>query len=667
MSQDSKAGRTAEQHRTQATPQGINYLLVIAIDNYARKPLNNCVRDVKSFVEIVTQRYNVEEQHIIPLFDEAATADNIYQAFEDLLEKVQAHDNLIVYYSGHGDYHGRLKEGYWIPVDAETRAKYIANDTLKRYLREIRTRHTLIICDSCFSGTFAVKNVSNDYSPKALVQRYQDASRWVITSGSKQEVLDGVHGGHSPFAEALLAKMRTHGGNLSARSLGDAVISELAEKKIYQKPLSEAFDKEDHQGGMFVFFQKQNEAQEWITAEAADTAAAYHAFWKKYPNNSNAEEAFWLYAEKENSIEAFNKYLLQYRKGKYEIEAKKLLFSLEDDKIWGEALRKNTTIAYWAYLDIFENENGKYVKEAYQKVEAIAKPEEAISPTDIDIKQVQGTLLKLKPKHEEKISITTSAIKQSLEQEESLNFLYKPDLILVQGGSFKRGSYDYNNEQPIFEVTIQDFYIGKYPVTFKEYDAFCNLTNKEKPHDNGWGRDQLPVIYVNWYDATNYCNWLSEKTGKKYRLPTEAEWEYAARGGNHSKGYKYAGSNNLEEVGWFWKNSGDKRLIGDWNNEAIEKNNCQSRSVREKKPNELRIYQMSGNVWEWCEDIWHEDYFDAPKDGSAWIENVDFELRILRGGSWNSGDIECRVSNRNYNAPIEKYGYIGFRLVCEKD
>jgi formylglycine-generating enzyme required for sulfatase activity len=626
---------------------GTNWLLAIAIDEYVHKPLYNCVNDVKAFIELATQRYGIEEDRIIRLFNEAATADGIYGAFDDLFDKVKPQDNLILYYSGHGDYHGRWKEGYWIPFDAESRAKYIPNDSLKRYLREIRTRHTLIICDSCFSGTFAVKSAQEDYAPEALLERYQNASRWVITSGSKQEVLDGERGGHSPFANALLTKMRSHQGNLSARALGDYIISDLATKKMYQQPLSEAFDQLEHQGGLFVFFQKQTETQLWAATQAADTADAYYTFWQKYPENAHAEDALWQCACRENTIATYNHYLSHYRRGKFYAEAKKTLHQLEDEAAWKQALRRDTINAYWDYLDRFEDDGGKYVAEAHEKIKTKSEPKTPKNYPPTIIIPEKPTL-----------DIPQPTVKTPPREAGEL----EPEMIFVPGGTFKMGSNDNEREKPIHDVTVKDFYIGKYPVTFAEYDAYCEATKTEKPKDQGWGRDRRPVINVNWHDAQAYCKWLSKQTSKNYRLPSEAEWEYAARGGKQSKGFEYAGRNDLDQVGWFWENSGDKKLSGEWNTHKIIENNCKTRPVGEKKANELGIHDMSGNVWEWCEDLWHRNYKGALKDGSAWTSGGDQDSRVVRGGSWYIYVNFCRVSFRFRYRSVDRNHDIGFRL-----
>ena len=190
----------------------------------------------------------------------------------------------------------------------------------------------------------------------------------------------------------------------------------------------------------------------------------------------------------------------------------------------------------------------------------------------------------------------------------------------------------------------------------------------EKKKDASWKNpyfeqtDDHPVVCVSWYDAVAYCNWLSMREGLKaayrvrgnevewgltadgYRLPTEAEWEYGARGGKESKGFKYAGSNSAAEVGWYNANSGDKM-----------------HPVGQKIPNELGIYDMSGNVWEWCWDWYASDYY-AESPGPNPSGPSAGESRVLRGGSWNNNANNLRVANRNRNRPTNSNNNRGFRL-----
>ena len=242
-----------------------------------------------------------------------------------------------------------------------------------------------------------------------------------------------------------------------------------------------------------------------------------------------------------------------------------------------------------------------------------------------------------------------------------------PTMIAVKGGTFQLGSNEGNDdEKPIHRVTLNDFYIGKYELTVGQYLQFCTETNTnwpewlEKGNDYhvetgkdayyknlGYqrkGSENLPIVGVSWNDATAYCQWLSSKTNKNYRLPTEAEWEYAARGGNQSKGFTYSGSNTVGDVAWYTENSGSK-----------------THTVGTKGVNELGIYDMSGNVWEWCSDWYDENYYknsaaQNPKGAQSG------SLRVLRGGSWNDTDYYCRSSFRYWIDPVNRFIDVGFRL-----
>jgi len=269
------------------------------------------------------------------------------------------------------------------------------------------------------------------------------------------------------------------------------------------------------------------------------------------------------------------------------------------------------------------------------------------------------------------------------------------ELIYVEGGSFVMGDTwgdGFYNEEPTHKVELTyDFYIGKYETIFDEYDAFCEATGRSKPYDWGWGRGTRPVIKVSWWDAIAYCNWLSEGSelpvayrlmgevngGQMldangnvttditkvlgYRLPTEAEWEYAARGGKKSRRNMYAGSNNPDEVAWYWQNSGDKYLTGKWDIDRINKNNCRTHQVGTKASNELGLYDMSGNVWEWCSD-WYDSGYYAKSPTTNPYNYTPGSDRVLRGGSWYYNAMNTRVAFRNYDSPSNTFYYLGFRI-----
>ena len=221
-----------------------------------------------------------------------------------------------------------------------------------------------------------------------------------------------------------------------------------------------------------------------------------------------------------------------------------------------------------------------------------------------------------------------------------------PDMVDVPRGTFQMGSNSgENDEKPLHKVTVSNYSISKTEVTFEQYDKFCDDTGRGKPDDEGWGRGNRPVINVSWQDAVDYCKWMSIQTGNSYRLPTEAEWEYAARSGSKRTGSKYSGSNQLDAVGWYKNNSGFK-----------------THPVAQKKPNALGLYDMSGNVYEWCSD-WYGAYSSSPKTDPKGPKSGS--RHVIRGGSWDIVNYYCRVTNRLRNFPDDKHYYLGFRLVQE--
>ena len=236
---------------------------------------------------------------------------------------------------------------------------------------------------------------------------------------------------------------------------------------------------------------------------------------------------------------------------------------------------------------------------------------------------------------------------------------YVNSMVYVEGGAFTMGATSeqgddaFDEEKPAHEVTLSSYYIGQTEVTQELWEA---VMGSNPSYFKGAKR---PVEQVSWNDCQEFIRKLNEKTGKQFRLPTEAEWEYAARGGNHSKGYKYSGSNNIDDVAWYGDNSGDK-----------------THNVSTKKFNELGIYDMSGNVAEWCSDWYREDYYKStPNDnpqgpssgsdvnfcGGAREETSAEGFRVCRGGARITLAEYCRVSRRDCSEP-DNFGSIGLRL-----
>ena len=229
------------------------------------------------------------------------------------------------------------------------------------------------------------------------------------------------------------------------------------------------------------------------------------------------------------------------------------------------------------------------------------------------------------------------------------------NMIKVEGGTFTMGGTpeqggdpdDY--EYPTHQVTLSDYMIGETEVTQELWQAVMGTTIQEQAKKGMYNTslygvgNSYPMYYISWDECQTYITKLNQLTGKNFRLPTEAEWEYAARGGQKSKGYKYAGSNTLSDVAWYWDNSSNK-----------------THPVKQKQANELGLYDMSGNVWEWCQD-WFDSYSSnaqtnptGPSSGYS---------RVFRGGSMNYSAPGCRVARRDYSFSGDRSYYLGFRVV----
>lgn len=216
------------------------------------------------------------------------------------------------------------------------------------------------------------------------------------------------------------------------------------------------------------------------------------------------------------------------------------------------------------------------------------------------------------------------------------NMVYVEGGTFLMGGTVEQGTDISEREYPIHEVTVSDFYINKYEVTQEEWAAVMGENPSRFPNA------KHPIEQVSYRDCQRFIRKLNRLTKKKFRLPTEAEWEFAARGGKQSKGYKYAGSDDIREVAWIYENS-----------------NNSTHDVGMKQPNELNLYDMSGNVWEWCLDLLGDYRKDAQVNPKGAYSGAFY---VFRGGSWVNEPWYCRVATRNGNQPRIRSVNLGLRL-----
>ena len=218
------------------------------------------------------------------------------------------------------------------------------------------------------------------------------------------------------------------------------------------------------------------------------------------------------------------------------------------------------------------------------------------------------------------------------------------ELVLIKGGTFLMGSDEWQSEQPVHEVTLLDFYMGRYLVTNEDYGRFLEATGYREPDywgDRKYNQPHQPVVGVSWHDANQYAQWA------RLQLPSEAQWEYACRAGTPTRYNTGNSETDLDRAGWYEDNAGGRLY-----------------AVGIKVPNAFGLYDMHGNVWEWCQDHWHDNYEGAPADGCAWEDRTQGTLRVLRGGAWNYPAVACRTAARDWYFPGYRDRPFGFRLVC---
>lgn len=329
---------------------------------------------------------------------------------------------------------------------------------------------------------------------------------------------------------------------------------------------------------------------------------------------------------------------------KYQSQIQQLQEALRIEKTKKPAISDELVIQLNAQIQELETEKSelKLEKERLQEqlIQCFSKA--------VEIEALTEKLTKI----EHKLLSTTSFIsqpeKKKLEKQsdytENLPNGVKLDLIYISKGEFMMGSNEYGNEQLKHLVTISEpFYLGKYPITQGQYQA---VMGKNPSH---FGGENNPVDNVSWHDAVEFCQKLSHMTGKKYKLPSEAQWEYACRAGSTGEWFFGDDEDQLKDYAWYGYNSND-----------------QTRAIGQKKPNKLGLYDMYGNVCEWCEDNYMDNYEHAPRDGSAY-KNKSAMYVVLRGGCWSSIPRYCRSASRHYHKGEDRSFMNGFRVMCVVD
>ena len=693
--------------------KGKKYILTIGIDAYTHhRSLINAVADANAFAEVLINRYGFEHLDE-PLLNDKATQRNIRKALGKC-KTLTEQDQLIVFYSGHGYYETAAKLGYLVPIDAEDdpHSDFIPVNFVTNIFKGLNVQHILLVVDCCFGGSFnSERNVSvSDMSVKVIADLDSKKSRRVLSSGGIEPVSDGlVVDNNSPFTKPLVEILASNEEPQMIFSDFFPLLRQKTKWNAKQLPQYEELLYLGHAGGELALFCTDLESPEeraFKTAMETQSISLLEKFLRDFKQSEHKVVIRALLKEK-RATEAWDK----IKNSKFIEDFDEFIDNFTDSPFAQSARLKIDD------LELADEETERKKREKTEKEAAARRERERLDsienqqvtptpqkpPTPIASKSEKVKVILVHPGNDKIRAIkivrkymdlslslqdgkdivdnVPSVLFENIEQQNILEMLndfkeinatiriepytkplvrepkppiilpkkfdFEPEMVLVKGGTFKMSEN--------YEVTLSDFSIGKFPITQSQWKAVMGDNPRHFKGD-----ENCPVDRVSWDDIQVFVKKLNDKTDKKYRLPTEAEWEYAARGGRQSEGFEYSGSNNIEEVAWYWENSGDKKLTGDWQWDKIEKNNGRTHPVGTKKGNELGIHDMSGNVWEWCSD-WYGAYSSGAVNNPAGATEGD--SRVNRGGSWAFNAANCRVSSRNHDLPAGRNEDVGFRLV----
>jgi formylglycine-generating enzyme required for sulfatase activity len=686
------------------------YALIIGIDKYKDLApsfyLNYAVKDAQGVAQVLKDYYVFDS--VETLYNEQATREGIWRKITEMNEKMGENDAFFLFIAGHGITVNDV--GYILPYDGSFNQKEVFKNISMVTLRDeigaiISAKHIFYVVDACYSGSLMKRSV--EMIPEVdliyLKEITDEPVRYALTAGDRdQQVLDGGPKGHSVFTGRFIEVLTKAEGWITASQISSGIAIKVsrdaADRQSIQTPRYGALTGQ----GDFVFIRKKTGSTTSTTTLTETTTETGTGT----SGTSSREKAFGGVEVKAKT--AGTVYVGRDKKG--EVSPGKPL------KI--EGLQTGTRQVRILYPDGSDEilevtiKKGEIVPLAFGRDVALVGSlrvsvktggvlyidgKERTRLTDGDTGMVSGVSAGTRSleivypdKKKETLTVRVETGKTA-----DVSFTYTPasqqqgsdqkkggkdGFLLVEGGSVSLGSEKgESDEKPVHTAILASFWISPWEVTLSEYDQFCEASGRPKVDDRGWGRGRQPALGVTWYDAVEYCNWRSTKEGltpcytidrkKKdpdntgrsdktkwtvtcdftasgYRLPTEAEWEYAARGGSGAKPTLVSGGDKPALFAWYKENSA-----------------AQAQPVGKKKPNTLGLYDMSGNVLEWCWDWYSDSYYKKPEKTNP-KGPVKGEQRIVRGGCWDSsGEQWLSASVRDSFNPGSAAATIGFRLV----
>ena len=603
------------------------------------------------------------------------------KAIDAFIESITGGDEVVVFYAGHGV---QIKTGaHLLPVDIEAESEsqiektaYGLNDLTEK-LSEAKPAFTLVMVDACRDNPMKAKGraVGNARGLNALEP---PKGQIVVYSASRgQQALDRLSDNDSNpngvFTREFITHMRTPGMRIEdmMREVQDSVESLAKSVRHEQRPAvyNEARGNFYFYGPTTVQIQQggdDSEAQTWAAAQAANSVAAFQTYLDLFPKgryagpakikldaikqslekpSPDAETDLWAEVKTTGTREYLEAYLKQYPSGRYVALARMELKKLDDAEetknaklaleaqqakqreeqqaqrieqtVWDQARTADTVASYATYLEKYPS--GRFMSQA----KAAKSAAEALLAV---------------AEYSEKARLEAEARWVAREQVASIN----PEMVVIPAGTFVMGSNNSPLEQPTHSVAVRSFLMGKTEVTQELWMSVMGIN----PSQNK-GR-ALPVDRVSWDDVQQFIAKLNQRTGQMYRLPSEAEWEYAARAGTTTEWSHGNNESALINYAWYDGNSGRK-----------------TQEVGQKLPNAFGLYDMHGNVWELTQDCWHETYAGAPTDGSAWTTGCAGNKLVVRGGSWFYWPAYLRSAFRFGGIRDTRYLDYGFRLASD--
>lgn len=584
------------------------YALIIGVNNYQYfEPLNKAEADANSVASVLKSGV-LGEFASIQLLDGNVTAIAAGTAIKSFFTNplVGENDLLLLFFAGHGHREPIDEKLYFAVTDSQEQFIELTGIDcyhLRTWMRYSRSKRQLVLLDCCYSGYFLQARTSDDTLEKD--DFINKMGRFAITSAAKNkrayESIEGAeHLPNSPFTQALIEGLKTNKacddeGELTARNLHSFIEGQLLAQASSQQP--KIFGPEGDNDLILkkkVVINIPKDILEKLTDKNVDARLASVIRLRRLAETNK----------------------------KYLLPTKVMLSDLKDHERDRHVYDEMTHL-----LDMIDAK----LKEAEVKNTSKKAPK---SP----IVEIQAPTIITPSKTRQPVDVFQDPLKIG-----GLG----PKMIVIPGGEFLMGSPEdefgrEKNEGPQHKVVLKSFAMSETAVTFNDYELYCNAVGNALPDDRGWGKESRPVINVSWNDTTEYLQWLNDQTGRIYRLPSEAQWEYACRAGT-TTAYNTGATITAEQANFKLKS-----------NKTVP--------VKSYPPNRFGLYEMHGNVWEWCEDDWHDDYTGAPNDEIPWLSDGRGAKRVLRGGCWGSNGRYLRSATRDWDRPSVRNSSLGLRL-----